>query len=132
MKLYGADINILKFEIEEVSYSFKKKKVSILPEDVDFSFNVRKRRNIEQYKISYTLTVEQEENIFFETRGYAIFEFKTKMSKAQKEKYIYGNIIPSVYMTLRGAVFMLTYNSPIRILLPVVNFYKSYSQAKKE
>ncbi len=136
MKLFPAEINLNEFEIEEVSINFKGKKseikkLDLTPENIDFNFNVRKKRAKNEYKINFSLDIEMQKLLSITVRGFATYEFPGGFQREKIDAYLFGNVIPSIYITLRGILLMLTYNSPKRIVLPVVNFFKSYKENKE-
>ncbi len=136
MKLFPAEISINEFDLEEVSIEFKgskktRKKILVEPEDVDYTYKIRKKRKKNKYKIDFSMLIENED-VLLKIKGYAVYSFPDEFNSEKIGAYMYGNVIPSIYSSLRGLLFLLTYHSPRRILLPVVNFYKSYEKDVKE
>lgn len=68
----------------------------------------------------------------FSVKGMSKYLLPKKLNDEEISRYIYGNMIPQIYSNLRGYLYAVSQNMPLRIVLPVINIAEMYEKERKK
>lgn len=134
MNLVPAQLNIRDFKVTGLNLAFNDTDVDnriCLPEPnkIDVEFEIHKAVGKNDFLIEFKISCNESE-YSFTVSGVANYVFPDEMPDDIINKFIHDNIKPQIYSNIRGYLLAATQNNPVRILLPVVNFFESYKQSE--
>jgi len=124
-------LKILEFDITSFNYKVNRKttKEYYIVEPKNTTFKITTYENEKQknkFRIDFLIMVGNKNSpASIELRGYAVLVLPKDLKTEKNDQWLINAVFPMLFSTLRGYIFAATLNSPVQILLPLVNIVKS-------
>lgn len=124
-------LKILEFDITSFNYKVNRKttKEYYIVEPKNTTFKITTYENEKQknkFRIDFLIMVGNKNSLAsVELSGYAVLVLPKDLETEKKDQWLINAVFPMLFSTLRGYIFAATLNSPVQILLPLVNIVKS-------
>jgi len=126
----ASPLKIVGFEISTFSLSTEGalNDSNYIPKAEDIKFKVTPYQNKEKenwFKLDFTIQTKRKGAVNFEVAGFAVLEIPKNLDV---DEWLTTASIPMIFSTLRGFLFASTLNSPVRIILPLINITESLNE----
>ena len=135
MKIILSPLKIEDIQIQEFSYKFKSdsKVKTVNYKKLNFDFEIKKAPDKNEFVVFFKLeNSNMKSALDFSVKGMSKYLLPKKLNDEKINRYIYGNMIPQIYSNLRGYLYAVSQNMPLRIVLPVINLAEMYEKERKE
>lgn len=135
MKIILSPLKIEDIQIQEFSYKFKSdsKVKTVNYKKLNFDFEIKKAPDKNEFVVFFKLENSNVKSALdFSVKGMLKYLLPKKLNDEKISRYIYGNMIPQIYSNLRGYLYAVSQNMPLRIVLPVINLAEMYEKERKE
>lgn len=99
------------------------------PSAKNIEFKIIPKQNKEstrKFKLEFALKIKGKNlPVKLDLEGFAIIKFPNKFSKDKISEMLLCASFPMLFSTLRGFIFATTLNSPVHVVLPLVNIIES-------